>query len=66
MSERCETCRFWRDRNDKWADKGDCRRFPPTLGRDGQYSDHEFPKTLGRNWCGEYQPALRTGETGND
>jgi len=28
-AERCETCRFWRDRNDGEGN-GWCRRYPPT------------------------------------
>lgn len=57
IKEQCQTCRFWKDAHDAWARKGKCRRYPPTLGDDGHYSDLNFPRTVSSNWCGEYQPA---------
>lgn len=52
-SETCADCRFYRSEN---AQAGTCRRFAPGLAED---SDMAFwPITAGKDWCGEFYPAL--------
>lgn len=68
----CRTCRFWRPTNDK-AEKGQCRRFPPSttgfpvqgthpitrqLSQGTQVTQH-VPTTTADEWCGEFQSALK-------
>lgn len=53
MSQRCETCRFWKLIEEEY---GVCRRYPPkvfedTIARD-TYS--AWPDTTKTAWCGEY------------
>ena len=55
MEEKCENCRFWRQR-EKYADTGYCRRYPPqmTLNEGGHRWD-TVPRTdvAPDDWCGE-------------
>ncbi|MGU3387259.1 hypothetical protein ACLBYG_22305 [Methylobacterium sp. D53M] len=52
-TETCADCRFYRAEN---AQAGTCRRFAPGIAED---SDVAFwPITAGREWCGEFYPAL--------
>lgn len=59
--ERCETCRWWlRHRGTKAgkkyiSNKGDCRRYPPTVMQD-ENEDSQFPISPLFDWCGEWQP----------
>lgn len=72
MSERCETCRFWRE-NEKGAthSAGECHRFP----RQVVYIDrlvglnYHLPRMVNHDWCGEYQskgPFSATPTEGKD
>ena len=52
---------------------GQCRREPPQLGeilmdRHGEAFRHfgEWPKVLGCDWCGAYQPTIRATEEQQD
>jgi hypothetical protein len=38
---------------------GSCRRFPPTIARDG-YEEEQHPQTRGNVWCGEWSPSAQT------
>lgn len=55
----CSSCRFWREREHlrvagKIADRGECKRYPPTTIRMGvvQHLDVKHDE-----WCGEHEPA---------
>lgn len=55
IDPRCDTCRFWVDKRDKWAGMGECRRFPPSASRDDRRNgENTWPQTTNRSWCGEY------------
>lgn len=76
MAETCQTCRFW-NKLEPGHTYADCRRLPPGKQfyvnarqpvRDRvevtmqSYAAAEWPNTAHTDWCGEYQPAHRTGE----
>jgi hypothetical protein len=53
----CRDCIHWRDLNDSWAGKGECRRYPPSpSAADKRYGDHAWPQTVRDSWCGEFFP----------
>jgi hypothetical protein len=61
LSEKCETCRFYRPRKD--IDYlGSCRRWPPnaikTFAQSGNIDGvvTAFPQPRKDEWCGEWQP----------
>ncbi len=57
----CQACRFWRDKNDEWAGKGECRRYPPLPSvKSGHHGDHGWPETIGRSWCGEFSAKVQS------
>ncbi len=69
MTERCETCRFWKRTEDKTAiEEGQCRRSPPVLNTAAIAEEEDridaatsqwpwfWPATLEHDWCGEWAP----------
>lgn len=47
MTENCQECRYWKDRDDEDGHPiGDCRRFPPYY--------EGWPTTWATDWCGEW------------
>lgn len=61
----CETCRYWHQ-YDMRRNFGFCYRYPPRSkwGRDNSDNEieHDRPKTLKWDWCGEYAETPRAPE----
>jgi hypothetical protein len=57
MSERCDTCKFWKFSGimGDSGHKGWCRRYPPVVSFQGLVAVPMVPQTNERQWCGEWQ-----------
>lgn len=67
-TERCETCKWWEDSDNKWTPR--CKRFPPQINavrvaeivnelNDGEHAAApvqcwEYPPTMPYDFCGEW------------
>ena len=61
MNQRaCMDCEFWESDNPEFATTempGKCKINPPTVYLMGRASvGTAFPKTIGGDWCGKFQP----------
>lgn len=52
--ERCELCRWWLHTEAHDDDKGDCRRYPPTIVDAEGFG--EWIETYPTDFCGEFRP----------
>jgi hypothetical protein len=52
---RCETCAWY-------SDNSECRRWPPSIGRERQTTYGPWPTVLHDDWCGEWRLAAEAGE----
>lgn len=70
MSRTCETCRYWQPYNGnppKDYVSGECRQRSPqtyfvNLGPADSGMGCDWPKTWGRDWCGEHMPKRALSE----
>ncbi len=62
LSERCENCRWWHER-DTMLRTYECRRHPPTAV--GDFRRYAWPETDNLDWCGEFSQRAAE-EAGSD
>jgi len=56
MRECCKQCRFFLCDSRFKSPIGKCRRYPPTVTKECNAFDSEFPEVIGNeDWCGEFQ-----------
>lgn len=56
MKENCKQCRYFLRDARFTAIVGKCRRYPPTVTKESNAFDSEFPEVIGsEDWCGEFQ-----------
>ena len=57
MTETCQNCKFRYGESDKWANRSQCRRYPPTNKPHSHGGDLSvWPTVSLYEWCGEHQP----------
>ena len=51
----CETCAWY-------SENSECRRWPPSFGRERSSIHGPWPTVLNDDWCGEWRLAAEAGE----
>lgn len=57
MKENCKNCKYFDSiEKIKYPIIGQCKRFPPTVLRNGLSFESEYPQVIGSaDWCGEFK-----------
>ena len=60
----CDNCRFYLPTEDDGKGRGECRRYPRQCSDSGDnFRRYFFSKVSEYDWCGEWNPILKSGNT---